>query len=676
MRRRRKLAAAAASGCLVAATIAGSVGAQAATGITVTWKVDSSWSTGQTVSATITNNSTSAVKNWAVLLAMPSNSVTSGWNATWTAKPTGVQVSAPSWAPDLAAGASVSVGASTTANASPASCTSSIACSVIVNGSPSPTPTTSQTPTGSPSASPSSSPSTSSTPTASSSPTPTATSSTTPGPSGLPTPTSFTPRSTASGVLSYHLNLPYGSGNVETLNLSSNYTDLIISNYTAGALLGRMLKEKEPKLTVSRDYLYGSLFGQLLQENINTGGYSHSSDWINPDAVARNSLLASGQGGPYQLNDYSKRLETNEGVGLVNFVALQKGLGYTVEAQDSGAQTASKGPDGLDQKYFGPMAAAYFHLNDYNRMQMNNSQSWGPQYAYYSKCMTNLQNVSGPNGNIYDMLLNAAYNAGTYSTILKDYMRICAGMTTAGSPEATQVASMGDYSLSDTAYQKAIGTTEAAGSTFILYPRQIRIYLDQLYNQKTFNSAAITGNTSLRLAASDIAAVFANAVGTLAYVDSSGTYRFIPNATAAAAINSALSASGVGADAFLDISNAAARNTFFNVLDAALANVSQSLGMTFSAITQQTIGAAPTASPSPTTSGTATPTPSPTSGCVGATQKYPAGRGSYAGGTCVEGADHVVYRCISNVVAPWCNSPAEWAYAPGTGSAWDQAWSR
>lgn len=477
-------------------------------------------------------------------------------------------------------------------------------------------------------------------------------------------------------MLSYHLNLPYGSGNVETLNLSSNYTDLIISNYTAGALLGRMLKEKEPKLTVSRDYLYGSLFGQLLQENINTGGYSSTSDWINPDVTQRNSLLASGQGGPYQLNDYSKRLETNEGVGLINFVALQKGLGYTVEAQDSGAQTASKGPDSLDQKYFGPMAAAYFHLNDYNRMHMNNAQSWGPQYAYYSKCMANLQNVDGSTRNIYDMLLNAAYNAGTYSTILKDYMRICAGMTTVGSPEATQVSSIGDYSLSDTAYQKAIGTTEAAGSTFILYPRQIRIYLDQLYNQKTFNSAAIAGNTSLRLAASDIAAVFANAVGTLAYVDSAGNYRYVPNATAAAAANSALSASGVGADAFLDISNSSQRNTFFNVLDAALANVASSLGITFSAITQQTIGAPVTASPTPTSSTPATASPSPTTGCVGTTYKYPSGRGTYGGATCVEGTDHVVYRCISSVVAPWCNSPAAWAYAPGTGTAWEQAWSR
>lgn len=461
------------------------------------------------------------------------------------------------------------------------------------------------------------------------------------------------------------------------MNLSSNYTDLIISNYTAGALLGRMLKEKDPSLVFNRDYVYGSLFGQLLQENINTGDYTNTTDWINADANQRKSLLAAGQGGPYQINDYSKRLESNDGVGLINFVALQKGLGYTVEAQDSNAQTNSPGPDSLDQKYFGPMAAAYFHLNDYNRMQMNNAQTWGPQYANYATCMSNLDHLTNQTGNIYDMILNAAYNAGTYSTILGDYMRICAGMNKSGSAEATQVKSIGDYSLSDTAYQKAIGTKESAGSTFILYPRQIRIYLDQLYNAKTFDSAAIRGDSSIRLSASDISAVFTNALGTLAYLDSSGNYKFISAASATNAISSALTTSGLNQDSFLDISVAAQRNTFFNVLDAAIANLASSLGINFTSITQQTLAATnPSSSPSSSSSASPTASASPSASCSGAVQVYPTGRGSYAGGSCVQGPDNATYKCISNVVAPWCNSTAEWAYKPGTGSAWDQAWTK
>jgi hypothetical protein len=176
----------------------------------------------------------------------------------------------------------------------------------------------------------------------------------------------------------------------------------------------------------------------------------------------------------------------------------------------------------LDDKYFGPMAAAYFHLNDMNRMAMNNADSWGPQYQYYTSCMNNLSTsqASQYKYNIYDMLLNAAYNAGTYSTILKDYYRVCAGMYTT-SPENTQINLMADYTLSDSLYRSQFGTSEAAGSTFIIYPRQIRIYLDQMYNQKSYNSAAITGNTQLKFSLLDVEYVFQNAMGTLAYVNSS-----------------------------------------------------------------------------------------------------------------------------------------------------------
>ena len=133
------------------------------------------------------------------------------------------------------------------------------------------------------------------------------------------------------------------------------------------------------------------------------------------------------------------------------------------------------------------MAAAYFHLNDANRLAMNNADAWGPQYATYAKCMTNLRDArsAAATYNNYDMILNAAYNAGTYSRILGDYFRICAGEFGTGA-EATQVKAIGDYSLSDSAYQQAIGTAESAGSTFILYPRQVRLYLDELYNQRTY----------------------------------------------------------------------------------------------------------------------------------------------------------------------------------------------
>jgi GH18 family chitinase len=50
---------------------------------------------------------------------------------------------------------------------------------------------------------------------------------------------------------------------------------------------------------------------------------------------------------------------------------------------------------------------------------------------------------------------------------------------------------------------------------------------------------------------------------------------------------------------------------------------------------------------------------------------YSSGNGSYQVGTQVVN-NGALYACT---VAGWCNSNAAWAYAPGTGSAWQQAWN-
>ncbi len=522
------------------------------------------------------------------------------------------------------------------------------------NCSSTPTPTPTPTPAPSPTPVP--------TPTPTPVPTPSPTPSPTPA-AGLPAHITFSPLSTASGTLYYHLNLPYGSGNVETMTLSANYTDLIISNYVAGALLGHLIHKKEPNLQFNRDYIYGSLWGQLLQENISTSSYKNNTSWISPDSGTRNQLLAAGQGGPYQINDYSKRLETSAGIGLVNFVALQKGLGFTVEAQDNGTQTTSKGPDSLDDKYFGPMAAAYFHLNDMNRMKMNNADTWGPQYQYYASCMNNLSSsqASQYKYNIYDMLLNAAYNAGTYSTILKDYYRVCSGMYSK-SPENTQINLMADYTLSDTQYRSQFGTSEAAGSTFIIYPRQIRIYLDQMHNQKNYNSAAITGNNVLRFSLLDVEYIFQNAMGTLAYVNSSNQYVYVDKNIAKTAYENALSSLGLSLNGFLNIGVAADKVKFFDLLDKSINNLASSLNADFGAVTQTTIGA--TSGGGSTGGGTS---------CISSNGTYPAGRGSYTSNTVITGTDGNLYKCN---IAGWCNSVGgAWAYAPGTGLYWSDAWS-
>jgi len=66
--------------------------------------------------------------------------------------------------------------------------------------------------------------------------------------------------------------------------------------------------------------------------------------------------------------------------------------------------------------------------------------------------------------------------------------------------------------------------------------------------------------------------------------------------------------------------------------------------------------------------GTGTPPPPPSQ----ADYVYPDGRGQYQSGTLVQGGTGKIYRCN---IAGWCNSSSELYYAPGTGLAWDSAWS-
>jgi hypothetical protein len=211
-------------------------------------------------------------------------------------------------------------------------------------------------------------------------------------------------------------------------------------------------------------------------------------------------------------------------------------------------------------------------------------------------------------------------------------------------------------------YKTTIGSTEAIGSTFILYPRQIRIYLDQIYNQKTFNSDAITGTNSVKLSVQDIEYVFENAFGTLAYVNSANKYDYVATADSKKAFTAALTSNNVSVTTFLDISTPAGKTKFFKLLDDAINNLAP-----FGTVTQTTIGGT-TPTPTPTT------TPTPGGNCPTTAQVYPAGRDSYVSGTIVKASDSQFYKCNAGVAA-WCNSHAEWAYAPATGAATTSAWT-
>ena len=93
----------------------------------------------------------------------------------------------------------------------------------------------------------------------------------------------------SSGTIDFHLLLGVSGSDTpgDTLSLAGdNYTDLIASNYVAGVMYGHLIEKSSPGMLFDKDYLYGSIFGQLLQENLDTELYSQSSDLDRPFAAS------------------------------------------------------------------------------------------------------------------------------------------------------------------------------------------------------------------------------------------------------------------------------------------------------------------------------------------------------------------------------------------------------
>lgn len=54
---------------------------------------------------------------------------------------------------------------------------------------------------------------------------------------------------------------------------------------------------------------------------------------------------------------------------------------------------------------------------------------------------------------------------------------------------------------------------------------------------------------------------------------------------------------------------------------------------------------------------------------------YPNGRGAYVAGTVVLGSDNQLYQCRPWPYSGWCNIASDLYYAPGSGLAWQDAWT-
>jgi hypothetical protein len=372
----------------------------------------------------------------------------------------------------------------------------------------------------------------------------------------------------SSGTLSFHFLLGVsGSTAGDQLTLTGDgYTDLIASNFVAGVMYGHLVREYTPGMQFDDDYLYGSIFGQLLQENLATELYSSSSDLIDP-SPDQQAVMGTGQGGPYQINDYAADMVHGsyapQGNALINYVALQKNIGYSFAA--AATQYTQPTPPSFNDKYYGPMLTAYFHFNDYVSLhEIGPVGGYTPQWEpAYDEAIADFQGLPG---NFLDVLLDVAYNQGYYGPLVTSYSQKGATAT------ASTVTSVDSYS-----------SVWGVDDTYQQYPYQVRAYLDELYDNPAPMTGAVPDNHVVFRVAG-LGTIFEDVFQKLAYLDAAAGYSFISEAQASGAFATALAKSGV-TSATLDVSNAADRAQIFMLLETAIATLESNLGTKFTATT-------------------------------------------------------------------------------------------
>jgi hypothetical protein len=374
----------------------------------------------------------------------------------------------------------------------------------------------------------------------------------------------------SSGTIGFHLLLGVNGSDTpgDTLPLAGdNYTDLIASNFVAGVMYGHLVEEHSPGMLFDKDYLYGSIFGQLLQENLDTELYSASSELIDPSPLQQ-AVMGTGQGGPYQINEYAADMVHGtyapQGYSLINYVAVQKNIGYGFAS--AATQYTQPTPPSSNDKHYGPMLTAYFHYNDYVALhEIGPVGGYVPQWEpAYDEALANFEKLPG---GFLDVLLNVAYNQGYYGPLVTSYSQQGAAATEA------DVATLDSY-----------GAVWGVDDTYQQYPFQVRYYLDQLYDNPAPKTGVVPDN-HLVFRVAGLGAVFSAVFQTLAYVDPASQYVYISAAQADAAYDAALARTGIASTVTLDLGNATQRAQVFALLEQAISTLEANLHTDFTATT-------------------------------------------------------------------------------------------
>jgi hypothetical protein len=324
------------------------------------------------------------------------------------------------------------------------------------------------------------------------------------------------------------------------------------------------------------DYLYGSVLGQLLQENLETQLYQSSGNLIDP-SKDQQAVMGAGQGGPHQINNYAADMVSGTyapaGHSLINYIAVQKNIGFTMA--DAATQNTKPTPASFNDKYYDPMLTAYFHYNDLVALVETGKGTGGwttPWQPAFDNALSNFKNLPG---SFFDMLLNVAYNQGFYGTLMSSYSK---QGTTASAATVTQV---NDWS-----------SVWGKSDSYAQYPYQVRYYLNQFYDRPIPTASATALTTPQNHVAfnmSKLGNVFTNVFTKLSFVNSTGQGAFISDTAAISAYSTALTQHGISESSTLDLSNSADRETIFGVLDDAIHNLEKNLNMQFNATTNSQI---------------------------------------------------------------------------------------
>ena len=284
--------------------------------------------------------------------------------------------------------------------------------------------------------------------------------------------------------------------------------------------------------------------------------------------------MGTGQGGPYQINNYAVDM-----VGgalrarrpLADQLRRAAAQHRLHDGQRRHAVPARRRPPSFNNKYYGPMLAAYFHFNDYVALNQIGKGAGGwttPWQPQYDAAIANFTHLPG---NFLDMLLNAAYNQGYYGGLVAHYSTLGATAT------ASTVNSVNAWS-----------NVWGDNNTYDQYPYQVRYYLNQLYDLPVPTTSAttlVTPTNHVAFPMATLRTVFTNTMQKMAYAPTASTYRLFTAAQAQAAFAAALSANGVGATATLDLGNATQRAQIFAVLESAIAQLETATGSRFDATT-------------------------------------------------------------------------------------------